>query len=266
MLSLGLSLALQAGGVRSGKAEAELLAQDKSVPQGGTTMLAFRLNPDKGWHSYWKNPGEMGMPTSVEWTLPEGVTVGALQYPTPHVFESSGIKSLGYEGEVILLAKFSVSDDAKPGKVAIKGEASWLTCTAQECIPGDADLVLNLEVLEKGAKPEPSPAAETIAKAEKKFATSVNWQSKSKVENKKLKFTVTLPDENSLKTEGLHLYVAEKSIVEVGQEVKWSKEGAELSAELKLSEYFDKLPDTLEVILSGGNLDRDVVLQSKTEK
>lgn len=266
MMSLAMSLALHAGGVRSGKAQAELLLQDKSVAAGGDTLLALRLTPDKGWHSYWKNPGDMGMATSVEWILPEGVTVGALQYPAPHVFESSGIKSLGYEGEVVLLAKLSVSEDAKPGKVTVKGKSSWLTCTAEACIPGDADLQLSFDIADKSAKSESADTAGLIQQAAGKLPLTVEWKSTAKLEDKKLKISVVLPDEAALKTEGLHLYVAEQSIIEVGQDVKWSKNGSELTAELKLSEYFSKLPVNLELTLTGGGMERDVTFLSQTQK
>ncbi len=103
-LSFSVSF-LNAEPLKSGKATADLQIKHSSAPAGGSTVVALQLTPDKGWHTYWQNPGAAGMPTSVKWELPEGISVSELQFPAPQVFESTNMKFLGYKGEVFRLFK-----------------------------------------------------------------------------------------------------------------------------------------------------------------
>ena len=57
------------------KAEANLLSSHTAIVPGETLYLALSLKPEKGWHTYWRNPGDSGAPTSVEWQLPKGVSL-----------------------------------------------------------------------------------------------------------------------------------------------------------------------------------------------
>src|SRR5258705_8036664 len=61
----------------------------------------FRLDP--GWHLYWRNPGEAGLPTRVRWQV-DGAEIGPLAWPAPEVFRNpeAGATSYGYEGAVLL--------------------------------------------------------------------------------------------------------------------------------------------------------------------
>ena len=69
--------------VNAGHLTAELVAQDTAVAPGGTVWVALRQQIEPGWHTYWRNPGDSGLATSVSWVLPKGVTAGELQWPTP---------------------------------------------------------------------------------------------------------------------------------------------------------------------------------------
>ena len=58
----------------------ELVAEGPAMP-GGEVELAIVMRPKPGWHGYWLNPGDAGLPMSVEWQLPAGVSVGAAPLP-----------------------------------------------------------------------------------------------------------------------------------------------------------------------------------------
>src|SRR5690606_36993931 len=65
--------------------EAELIAENTSFKSGGyDNWVALRLRPDPGWHVYWQNPGDSGIPTQIEWRLPPGVSAGPIEWPYPH--------------------------------------------------------------------------------------------------------------------------------------------------------------------------------------
>ena len=66
--------------------QASLVADTTGVSVGKPFTVGVLLKIDPGWHIYWKNPGDAGLPTKVKWTLPDGFTAGELRYPTPHEF------------------------------------------------------------------------------------------------------------------------------------------------------------------------------------
>lgn len=126
--------------------QVELLNEQSSIQPGRPFWLALRFRMDAHWHVYWKNPGQSGMATEVYWELPEGFTVGELQWPAPIRFESEGIVGYGYEDELVLLAQVTPPEDLRPGSIVdLQGELSWVACHDQ-CVPGDAFVKLTLPV------------------------------------------------------------------------------------------------------------------------
>lgn len=132
--------------VRDKHVEAELVAESAALVPGRTATVALRLKHDPHWHTYWVNAGDAGLPTTLAWTLPAGFSAGAIQWPLPHVLNSSGILTYGYGDEILLLVDLAVSADAAPGTtVKLAARAEWLMCQ-EACIPGKADLALELPV------------------------------------------------------------------------------------------------------------------------
>jgi hypothetical protein len=96
---------------------------------------------------YWKNPGDSGAPTRVQWNLPQGWKAGELQYPIPTRIELPGsIVNYGYENEVMLLAQVTPPGDSKIGTTTdLSADVSWLVCE-KVCIPGKQQVKLSLPV------------------------------------------------------------------------------------------------------------------------
>src|SRR5690606_2917551 len=93
------------------------------------------------WHIYWENPGDAGLPTKVEFILPEGLSVGPIQYPAPISFPSPGdIESFGYEGHAFLFARLG-GQVAGEKEAEIKATASWLACK-DSCIKQSGEATL----------------------------------------------------------------------------------------------------------------------------
>jgi hypothetical protein len=135
--------------------QASLVADTTGVAVGKPFTVGVLLKIDPGWHIYWKNPGDAGLPTKVKWTLPDGFTAGELRYPTPHQFTLPGnIICYGYENTVLLMADItpggSVGNGVPGSQADIGAQVSWLVC-ADVCIPGKTtvDLKLPIEAGEK---------------------------------------------------------------------------------------------------------------------
>jgi thiol:disulfide interchange protein len=124
-----------------------LVAESDAPASGRTTTLALVMRPDAGWHGYWKNPGDAGVETSVEWSAPAGVSVGPLAYPVPHTLIISGLMNYVYESDYAQLMELKVPPGLAPGtKLSLRGKANWLACTDEICVPESADLAIDLIV------------------------------------------------------------------------------------------------------------------------
>src|SRR5689334_6851642 len=122
------------------KVHARLVAEDKAVAPGGTITVALEEKITKGWHTYWKNPGDAGAPTEIQWSLPQGWKADAIQWPRPKRLPVGPLMDYGYEGSPWFLVKLAAPADAS-GTVTIKAAVSWLVCETI-CVPEDATLTL----------------------------------------------------------------------------------------------------------------------------
>jgi thiol:disulfide interchange protein DsbD len=139
--------------------KAELVAEKTSVAPGSTLWVDLHLSIKPGWHIYWRNPGDSGLPTTIEWELPSGFSAGAISWPTPEHFVQEGIGNFGYAGSADLLIPISVAKEVSGGGTAVlSAEASWLVC-AEICIPGGANLSLSLPVVAGPATSDPAAVA-----------------------------------------------------------------------------------------------------------
>ena len=142
LLGLAATFAVQAAPVRTEQVEAELVAERAAPEPGKPFTVALRLQAAKGWHTYWRNPGDSGQPTAIRWQLPAGYRAGPIQWPVPQKLPIGPLANYGYEGEVLLLTDIALPPDAKaPARIA--AHAKWLVCNPERCIPQEADLVLD---------------------------------------------------------------------------------------------------------------------------
>jgi thiol:disulfide interchange protein DsbD len=129
--------------LRTPHVEAELLAERTAVAPGEPLTVALRLKAIPGWHTYWRNPGDSGQPTSLAWTLPEGYAAGAIQWPQPEKLPIGPLANYGYEGEVLLLTEIAVPEGAR-APATLAAHARWLVCNPERCIPEEGKLALEL--------------------------------------------------------------------------------------------------------------------------
>ena len=141
--------------VRSDQVTARLLAHaPEGVPTGDAAAdgaapiwLGLQLAHAPQWHTYWKNTGDSGLPTELNWDLPAGVEVGEVQWPVPQKIRIGDLANYGYEDTVLLPVPLIVTPAYQPPLLADSMEiglrATWLVCK-QECIPQDGQFKLSL--------------------------------------------------------------------------------------------------------------------------
>ena len=131
--------------VTTPQVRAELLVHS---PQGlASAWVGLHLQHQPGWHTYWKNPGDSGLPTQLQWTLPPGVRVGDIAWPTPKPLRVGDLVNYGYEGSVLLAMPLLVDAAKAPlnsnTSLKLELQASWLVCRT-ECIPQEGRFSLTV--------------------------------------------------------------------------------------------------------------------------
>ena len=126
--------------------KAELLARTTAIVPGQPFTVGVLVKMVPGWHTYWKFPGDAGIPTEIKWKLPEGWKVGEIQWPIPlRLVEPGDIQIYGYHDEVLLMQEITPPASITESTVKLSAEADWLVCE-KICIPGGAPVQLDLPV------------------------------------------------------------------------------------------------------------------------
>ena len=131
------------------RAEAELISERASVAPGETVFVALKMTMDPGWHIYWRNAGDAGLPPQLvlkEGTnLPEGA-LGEMMWPLPKLLPvvDGEIMDYGYDDEAVFPMPLSIPEGAS-GQVRIDAVADYLICEAV-CIPETQDVSLVVNV------------------------------------------------------------------------------------------------------------------------
>src|SRR4051794_31377599 len=111
LLLLALIATHAAAQERINAIQPELVAEGPVKP-GGQVDLAIVMHTQKGWHGYWQNPGDAGLPMKVEWTLPEGASVGPMRYPVPDRLTIAGLMNYVYERDHAILVRLKAPGNA----------------------------------------------------------------------------------------------------------------------------------------------------------
>ena len=124
------------------------LVPESAAPRAGSTVtLTIAATPDKGWHGYWKNGGDAGLPTEAHWTLPTGVTAGGLRYPVPGRLKIAGLMNYVYERPFALLVDLSVPAGLTAGTaLPVSVKLDYLVCTDTICVPESQTLSTRLTI------------------------------------------------------------------------------------------------------------------------
>jgi thiol:disulfide interchange protein/DsbC/DsbD-like thiol-disulfide interchange protein len=147
LVAMGANVVAFAAPVRTAHVEAELVAERTALIPGSENTVALRLVMERGWHTYWQNAGDSGLPTTLAWKLPPGLQASPIQWPAPRVLPVGPLVNYGYEGEVLLPSDITTAPDFLSGKsVTLSARADWLVCK-EICIPEGADLSLTLPVI-----------------------------------------------------------------------------------------------------------------------
>ena len=118
------------------------------LPDGGH-MTALHLSLAPGWKTYWRSPGDAGIPPMFDWAGSENVAAVRFHWPRPHVFHLNGLQTVGYKGQLVLPIEVTPTDPSRP--LRLKGSVDLGVCD-DICLP--ASLPFDLRIDGPGA-PDP---------------------------------------------------------------------------------------------------------------
>ncbi len=159
--------ALESTSVVSARATASLISETDTVTPGQPFRVGLRLRLAPGWHTYWQNPGDAGIPPELALDLPAGATAGPIAWPAPQRVAEGPLMTYSYIGDLLLPVTVTPPPE---GGTSIKAHANWLICN-EICIPEEGDFRLDLTV---GAA-APSAQAPLFAAAEKQMPRPSPW-------------------------------------------------------------------------------------------
>ncbi len=130
--------------VTTPQVRAELVAHaPDGLVAGKAVTLGLKIDHQPHWHTYWKNPGDSGLPTTLAWALPAGAQAGAIQWPTPKKLPIGPLLNYGYEDTVLLPVSVALPAGFRAAAMDVKLHAEWLVCK-EVCIPESGDFELRL--------------------------------------------------------------------------------------------------------------------------
>ena len=144
----------------------ELVSETSAIQPGVPFTVGLRIDHAPGRHTYWKNPGIVGVPTKLEWTLPAGFVAGEIEWPQPQLTTMAIYPVYGYKGETLLPVTITPPASLDQAEVTLQAAASWMCC-GKTCHPGFATLSLTLPIAGKDESPEPTAAQPLFIQARK---------------------------------------------------------------------------------------------------
>lgn len=241
-VSILLSLVLfvtdsEADPVQTENAEIEIISEQMTVQPGQTIWIGVRMDLREGWHVYWRNPGDSGMPLMLEWANAEGVEVGEIHWPYPEWIDVSGLTSYGYHGEKLFMMEATIPEHLSAGdEVTFMAEADWLICE-KVCIPEYAEIERTLTVTSGDVEYADEWLAIFSETREQLPVKLDYWRASASYEGRTATLTLTtdafdIPDYNEL------IYFAkEEGEIENGADQPFKIEGNELTIHLEKSTY-----------------------------
>ncbi len=107
----------------------------------GARKTALRVELKPGWKTYWRNPGDSGIPPHFDWTGSENLQAVSIAWPTPVVFDTYGSRTIGYEERMVLPLTMTPENPAEP--ISIKLNFSYGLCS-DICIPAQQDIAMTI--------------------------------------------------------------------------------------------------------------------------
>lgn len=186
--------------------------------------LAVSMVPEKGWHGYWKLPGDAGFPTKLNWDLPSGATADEPAYPVPTTLVIAGLMNHVFDKPYALLVPVHIPLGLVSGTpFPINLKAQYLVCTAAICVPEEAEAHLSLTIGDGVVDSARSKQFDAWRQAlPRPIGSPTHYERKGR----DIRFVFPLP--SSLSVKSPHLFISTEDAVTNNAPQLFKREGAQL--------------------------------------
>lgn len=170
-----------------------LISETTTIVPGQPFTVGLHIRHHEGFHTYWKNPGVVGLATKIDWKLPEGFTASEIRWPYPQMTQMASHPCHGYERDVTLLVTITPPKTMESTEVTLKASAGWMCC-ADSCHPGFKEFPLKLNVGKKVL--HDATATKLIAQSEREIPkASKAWHGRvlTKPNDKNIRLQIHVP-------------------------------------------------------------------------
>jgi thiol:disulfide interchange protein DsbD len=165
LLTLGVGVFSHGSLAHAGHVESDIVSHSLGLSAGEKTELGLKLEVEKGWHVYWKNPGDTGLAPKLKLIENPRVQMQEFRFPIPERFDTGNLTSFGYEKSVFIPFDVVADPQLTPGvSETLKFEAKWLVCK-DVCVPEKKEISISLPVL-KNSENKAGPSAEDFTQME----------------------------------------------------------------------------------------------------
>ncbi len=238
---------LSANPVRGDHITVGITSEATQITVAEPFWVAIELDHDPNWYSYWRNPGDSGLATRIDWELPEGVTVGPIHWPMPTAKPYEGLTNYGFGERVLLLNEVRLSENWPSNQsVNLKATVSWLVCN-DVCIPGDAQLSLTLPTAESPQFDGQIQALFSQARA--KWPQTVDWPASYQISDSEVVIDVVSSEEKFASASEIQFFPFDNELVDHATPLSVATDGTQLRLKQRKSSFFQNPVDAIEGII-----------------
>jgi len=211
--------------------KARLIASVDAAHPGDEILIGVHQRIIPHWHTYWKNPGDSGLATTIDYDLPAGTSVGEIQWPTPGLITLGPVNNYGYENEVTLLTSVTIPEELVAGGVfPVKAKVKWLVCK-EICIPQHVDLALDIPLVSSDA--DTGQGSPLIKTAQASLPETIPWPVNLRQSKEILSLRITDARLRSSAIKTVRFYPEEWGRISYVAEQLWRGSGDTVELQLK---------------------------------
>jgi len=224
----------------------ELISEVSTIAPGEPFWVALTLVHEEHWHTYWINDGDSGLPTKIDWQLPDGFTAGPIVWPYPGKIIMDPLVSYGFEGKTYLLIQITPPEKLPESSVDLNAKISWLMCK-EVCIPGKANVSISLST---GTEPIVDPKQTEVFSAARLNLPSnkSDWKFNLSLDESSIRLSAT-PPTGAPELTMWETFVVDKGIVTPSLDKQWNKTETGYEMVLAREDSDEPLPELFRAVL-----------------
>lgn len=189
---------------------ASLISAVASVAPGDNFDVLLHQDIDKGWHTYWKNPGDSGAAPTIKWQSPEGVDISDFSWPFPERIAYGPLMNYGYHDEVSLPFTVSVPEGFKESSLTIEGVGRILVCE-DICIPEKISVALTIPI---GETVEDAGVAAQFRENAQRIPTMLSVAADFRADDESINLHIALPVEAGNRVSAVQYFPFQTDVID----------------------------------------------------